>query len=154
MTCDYKISLYRWTSQVDNTEAIRESGESVETTRETLDNGEDIVRPAWRHAELGGNDLTASNRVTKRRNWEPSVADPARVVGASCAYNFKYAAMRVPQSAALHPRFRLNQIGPLQGDLKMKNAQSRWNSPIGDNAEPSHGNMEGVETVWALPLAG
>lgn len=41
------------------------------------------------------------------RNWEPSVADPARVVGASCAYNFKYAAMRVPQSASLHPRFRL-----------------------------------------------
>jgi N4-gp56 family major capsid protein len=40
------------------------------------------------------------------RNWEPSAADPARVVGASCAYNFKYAALRVPQQIALHPRFR------------------------------------------------
>lgn len=40
------------------------------------------------------------------RNWEPSVADPARVVGASCAYNFKYAVMRVPQNASLPPRFR------------------------------------------------
>ena len=40
------------------------------------------------------------------RNWEPSVADPARVVGASAAYNFKYAAMRVPQNASLNPRFR------------------------------------------------
>jgi N4-gp56 family major capsid protein len=40
------------------------------------------------------------------RNWEPSVADPARVVGASVAYNFKYAVSRVPQNAALHPRFR------------------------------------------------
>ena len=40
------------------------------------------------------------------RNWEPSVADPARVVGASCAYNFKYAALRVPQNASLNPRFR------------------------------------------------
>ena len=40
------------------------------------------------------------------RNWEPSAADPARVVGASVAYNFKYAALRVPQSASLHPRFR------------------------------------------------
>jgi N4-gp56 family major capsid protein len=39
------------------------------------------------------------------RNWEPSAADPARVIGASCAYNFKYAAMRVPQAAGLHPRF-------------------------------------------------
>ena len=39
------------------------------------------------------------------RNWEPSVADPARVVGASCAYNFKYAAVRVPQAEGLHPRF-------------------------------------------------
>src|SRR5271166_754180 len=41
------------------------------------------------------------------RNWEPSAADPARVVGASAAYNFKYAAMRVPQNASLHPRFRV-----------------------------------------------
>lgn len=41
------------------------------------------------------------------RNWEPSVADPARVVGASVAYNFKYAAMRVPQAASLVPRFRV-----------------------------------------------
>lgn len=40
------------------------------------------------------------------RNWEPSVADPARVVGASAAYNFKYAALRVPQNASLNPRFR------------------------------------------------
>ena len=40
------------------------------------------------------------------RNWEPSAADPARVVGASAAYNFKYAALRVPQSSSLHPRFR------------------------------------------------
>lgn len=40
------------------------------------------------------------------RNWEPSAADPARVIGASCAYNFKYAALRVPQSVSLHPRFR------------------------------------------------
>jgi N4-gp56 family major capsid protein len=40
------------------------------------------------------------------RNWEPSVADPARVVGASAAYNFKFAAMKVPQNASLHPRFR------------------------------------------------
>lgn len=39
------------------------------------------------------------------RNWEPSPADPARVIGASCAYNFKYAALRVPQAAGLHPRF-------------------------------------------------
>lgn len=39
------------------------------------------------------------------RNWEPSAADPARVIGASCAYNFKYAALRVPQAAGLHPRF-------------------------------------------------
>jgi hypothetical protein len=45
------------------------------------------------------------------RNWEPSVADPARVVGASCAYNFKYAALRVPQASSLHPRFRLNDNG-------------------------------------------
>lgn len=41
------------------------------------------------------------------RNWEPSVADPARVVGASVAYNFKYAALRVPQAASLIPRFRV-----------------------------------------------
>ena len=41
------------------------------------------------------------------RNWEPSVADPARVVGASVAYNFKYAALRVPQAAGLNPRFRV-----------------------------------------------
>lgn len=40
------------------------------------------------------------------RNWEPSVADPARVVGASAAYNFKYAALRVPQNPSLNPRFR------------------------------------------------
>lgn len=40
------------------------------------------------------------------RNWEPSVADPARVVGASAAYNFKYAAMKVPQNSSLNPRFR------------------------------------------------
>jgi N4-gp56 family major capsid protein len=39
------------------------------------------------------------------RNWEPSAADPARVIGASCAYNFKYGALRVPQAAGLHPRF-------------------------------------------------
>jgi hypothetical protein len=39
------------------------------------------------------------------RNWEPSAADPARVIGASCAYNFKYAAIRVPQAAGLVPRF-------------------------------------------------
>jgi len=39
------------------------------------------------------------------RNWEPSAADPARVVGASCAYNFKYGVLRVPQAAGLHPRF-------------------------------------------------
>ena len=39
------------------------------------------------------------------RNWEPSAADPARVIGASCAYNFKYAALRVPQAQGLHPRF-------------------------------------------------
>lgn len=39
------------------------------------------------------------------RNWEPSAADPARVIGASCAYNFKYAALRVPQAEGLHPRF-------------------------------------------------
>jgi len=40
------------------------------------------------------------------RNWEPSAADPARVVGASVAYNFKYGVLRVPQAASLHPRFR------------------------------------------------
>jgi hypothetical protein len=39
------------------------------------------------------------------RNWEPSAADPARVIGASCAYNFKYGALRVPQAVGLHPRF-------------------------------------------------
>jgi N4-gp56 family major capsid protein len=39
------------------------------------------------------------------RNWEPSSADPARLVGASCAYNFKYGVLRVPQAASLHPRF-------------------------------------------------
>jgi N4-gp56 family major capsid protein len=41
------------------------------------------------------------------RNWEPSAADPARLVGASCAYNFKYGVLRVPQAASLHPRFRV-----------------------------------------------
>jgi hypothetical protein len=35
-----------------------------------------------------------------------TVADPARVVGASAAYNFKYAALRVPQNPSLNPRFR------------------------------------------------
>jgi hypothetical protein len=96
---------------------------------------EDIVRSAWQHAELDGNDL-------------------ARREASNNQDNFKYAAMRVPQSAALHPRFRLNQIGPLQSNLEAINAQSRWNPLSGDNAEPSRGNTEGVETVWALPLAG
>jgi N4-gp56 family major capsid protein len=44
------------------------------------------------------------------RNWEPSAADPARVIGASCAYNFKYAALRVPQAFGLHPRFMVIQM--------------------------------------------
>jgi N4-gp56 family major capsid protein len=44
------------------------------------------------------------------RNWEPSAADPARVIGASCAYNFKYAALRVPQAIGLHPRFMVLQL--------------------------------------------
>ena len=30
--------------------------ESSETTRQTLQRGEDIVRAAWRHAEVGRND--------------------------------------------------------------------------------------------------
>lgn len=39
------------------------------------------------------------------RNWESSVADPARVIGASVAYNFKTAAIRCPQADGLLPRF-------------------------------------------------
>lgn len=37
------------------------------------------------------------------RNWEPSVADPSGVVGASVAYNFKYAVLARPNAV---PTFR------------------------------------------------
>jgi hypothetical protein len=40
------------------------------------------------------------------RNWEPSLADPAGVVGASVAYNFKYTALARPNSVPTFRRVR------------------------------------------------
>jgi len=40
------------------------------------------------------------------RNWEPSVADPAGVVGASVAYNFKYAVLARPNAVPTFRRVR------------------------------------------------
>jgi hypothetical protein len=40
------------------------------------------------------------------RNWEPSVSDPAGVVGASVAYNFKYAVLARPNAVPTFRRVR------------------------------------------------
>lgn len=56
---------------------------------------------------LGRTDVPAERNFQVMVNrWSPSVADPARVIGASIAYNFKYAVMRAPGTTVRLKRVR------------------------------------------------
>ena len=53
---------------------------------------------------LGATQVPGENNFRLiTRNWEPSVADPAGVIGASVAYNFKYTVLARPNAV---PTFR------------------------------------------------
>jgi len=49
-------------------------------------------------------DQNNFNLIT--RTWDPSVSDPANVIGASIAYNFKYAAVPRPNAVPTFRRVR------------------------------------------------
>lgn len=49
-------------------------------------------------------DQNNFNLIT--RTWDPSVSDPANVIGASIAYNFKYAAVTRPNAVPTFRRVR------------------------------------------------
>jgi hypothetical protein len=104
---------------------------------------DDIVRSAWRHAEASRNDLPLANaKVT------------TSLLNSRTYRNFKYAAMRVPQSAALHPRFRLIKAEALNGAAPKKFGCDSCSKSVNISemrqyrAKPEG---EGVETGWAIP---
>lgn len=63
-----------------------------------------IGKDAIFSVSLGATQVPGENNFRLiTRNWEPSVADPAGVVGASVAYNFKFTALARPNAV---PTFR------------------------------------------------
>lgn len=56
---------------------------------------------------LGATDVPGQNNFRLiTRNWEPSAADPAGVIGASVAYNFKYTSLARPNAVPTFRRVR------------------------------------------------
>lgn len=66
-----------------------------------------IGKDAIFSVSLGATQIPGENNFRLIvRNWEPSLADPAGVVGASVAYNFKYTALARPNSVPTFRRVR------------------------------------------------
>ena len=66
-----------------------------------------IGKDAVFSVSLGATGVPTENNFRLiTRNWEPSSSDPAGVVGASVAYNFKYAALARPNAVPTFRRVR------------------------------------------------